>query len=253
MLEGIKKTPLKVCFQELASKEGELFATEIKQIVENNQLKGRLDFYLRYHKTHNPCHYVQRVTEFYKRLHPQINALQIERATHVWEPLFSDMQKLTFAFLLRRGLSPDEKTSQLAIDAATDAALEIIDAVFPYDTNFKAWAYHFIRHACWRQMRQSMRIDKFPESHLGEELLEIVGNGNNPSPEDQIALQELLINALEKLSLNRQHVLFLRYTYELSSKEIGEIMGKRAGAIDQLHRNALIQLRAILKSGNSHD
>ena len=71
----------------------------------------------------------------------------------------------------------------------------------------------------------------------------------SPSPEESLEREEeieALRTALRELPEERQQALILRYAEGLKHKEIGEIMGKSAGAVKVLVHRSLISLHRSL-------
>jgi len=68
-------------------------------------------------------------------------------------------------------------------------------------------------------------------------------SGDPVSLSEQRAHQELLREALSRLTSDQQHVLALRFGSGCSLAEIGEILGKKTNAVKQLQFRALAALR----------
>jgi len=244
--KDVLKTTLEQALRELGQRKGEDFAAQIRPVVLANLKEGRLEFFLENAGGATPRDFVERVAGIFTSLNPFITALQIERSADVWEPLYAQMQKLAYNFLLKRGLIPGEATYRLAVDSATDAALALLNARFPYDTDFEPWAYQFIRYACLksisREMRQARIIRAALNSAEADSLLFQANDGQN-----EWGLYLDLSHALQKLTPSRQQVLKLRYGQGLSSRTTAQQMGKSVNAVDKLHHDAINQLRRLLK------
>jgi len=112
------------------------------------------------------------------------------------------------------------------------------------DVPFTAWLYRISHNLVANWHRDSKRRKEVPlEDHT--ELHE-----KNEFPEHAIEKKqdiEYLMNAIHKLSNDRQMVLILKYVEDLSNKEIGVIMGKTEGAVKSLYHRTLIELRSLLE------
>ena len=113
------------------------------------------------------------------------------------------------------------------------------------DVPFTAWLYRIAHNLVANWHRDSKRRKEVPlEDHT--EL-----KSKQEFPEHAIEKKqdiEFLLNAIHRLSNDRQMVLILKYVEDLSNKEIGEIMGKTEGAIKSLYHRTLIELRNLLES-----
>ncbi|HEY6072906.1 MAG TPA: sigma-70 family RNA polymerase sigma factor, partial [Anaerolineales bacterium] len=77
---------------------------------------------------------------------------------------------------------------------------------------------------------------------------------DDPSPDQQIELQfetEALREALKELTEDQQQVVVLKFIAGLSTDEIAEQLGKRAGAVRALQMRALQALAGILEEDKS--
>jgi len=58
---------------------------------------------------------------------------------------------------------------------------------------------------------------------------------------------EAVREAISRLAQDRQELLVLKYSTDLSNKEIGEVMGRSEGAIKALYHRTLATLRKDLE------
>lgn len=187
--------------------------------------------------------YVQRIREHYERLHNYLHAVQDERSGLVWEPLFAKLHTWAYNFLLRKNFYPGQETSDIAQARAADAAMRLIEAHFPYDTEFEPWAYTIVTMSCLHFFRDATRKSAIPSQNLVEldetlpDITAFLQDGD-----DHADLPE----AIARLSEARRQVINLYYFEGLPLPEIAEAMGKTPGAIHSLHFNALADLRKIL-------
>ena len=224
---------------------GEKFSAKIRPIILENLKNGRGNFFLENIPNATPRDYVLHVVETYERLCPFIQEVQIERSPDYWESLYEDLQRLAYSFLRKKGLFPSESTFRIAVDCATEAAISLIQAQFPYDTDFEPWAYNFVKYACLKYIEKAAkRSNNIKEVIFQDGVLDefIVPEMNS----HKWGMIIDVINAYLKLTENRQQVLQLRYECGLSSKEIAIRMGKSVSAVDKLHFDAVRQLRQLL-------
>ena len=151
------KSELEPALVNLAQQKGMELVGQIRPVILANLRAGRIDFFLDNNRASCLDDYLARVSELYVSLNAYITAIQIERSTSVWEPLYIWMQKLVYNYLRKRGLIPGKTTYQLGVDCATDAAISLLNARFPYDTDFEPWTFNFIRYACLKNVSREMR------------------------------------------------------------------------------------------------
>ena len=110
---------------------------------------------------------------------------------------------------------------------------------------FSAWLYRIAHNlvANWhrdRQRRRTIPLDSLAMAGKSrgsaEELIE--------ASERAAALRE----AMARLAPDRQELLVLKYTTDLSNREIGKVMGRSEGAIKALYHRTLVSLRKDLQN-----
>lgn len=110
---------------------------------------------------------------------------------------------------------------------------------------FSAWLYRIAHNlvANWhrdRQRRRTIPLDSLAMAGKArgsaEELIE--------AGERAAALRE----AIARLAPDRQELLVLKYTTDLSNREIGKVMGRSEGAIKALYHRTLVSLRKDLQN-----
>ena len=243
--EDDRRVEIEQALHEIELHKGKEFSAKIRPIILANLENGRCVFFLENIPNTAPRNYVLHVVETYQRLSPYLLRVQIERSSEVWEPLYEKLQKLAYSFLLQRGLYPGSSTFHLAVDCAADAAIAIIQAQFPYDTDFEPWAYNFIKYCCLKRIeKEARRADRLKKVLYQDEAREQDIDLKHAGGE--WGLQVDVLNALSELTENRRQVLQLRYECGLSSKEIAIRIGKSVSAVDKLHFDAIRQLRHLL-------
>jgi RNA polymerase sigma factor (sigma-70 family) len=222
----------------------------IRLILHTNLDRGRVEHFIG-SDIRRVGDYVRRVQEHYDRLHPYIQAVQKDRTDEAWQPLFKQLQAWAYNFLLRKGFVPDPSTRAIAEECATEAALRILDAHFPYDTDFDPWARTTMIMACFRFFRDGTKKSAIPPNNLVE-LDEQLPHLEDINPKQQNDNDDLLA-AMSSLSDARRQVIQLHYLDDVPLPEIATLMGKSAGAIHSLHFKALQDLRKILSKNRDNN
>lgn len=115
---------------------------------------------------------------------------------------------------------------------------------------FGAWLYRIAGNVIARRGRVGGReitvedMSRYVpyEGDVEEDPAEIVDRG---------ASADDLLAAVQRLPIDQQRVLVLKFARGLKNREIGEVMGRSEGAIKQLVHRALLSLRASLEGGNA--
>ncbi len=248
---SLEKEQLRVEIEQALEKLAELRGDErirrIRQVVLNNLERERLQTFM-----DGSCDgieaYVQHVDRLFAKLHKYLHQLQIERSYDVWEPLFERMQNWAYNFLLRKNFTKHPQTQELAAACATDAALILLNAYFPYDTEFDPWAHILVQNSCRKFISKNFRKSVVSEKQFVELDENLVSSEQLPL--ETRALQKEadgeLLRALAQLSKARRRVIELAYFDELEAAEIAQILGKSVNAIYSLQFRALQDLRKIL-------
>lgn len=229
----------------LSDRRGEALARSIRPVLLANLDRGRIGSFTGGDLQRLP-EYVDRVADSYARQHLFIEALQKERAGRVWEPLFARMVKWAYAYFIRKNFYPSKETQETANQCATEAAIAMLDAHFPYDTDFDPWAHVIVINLCLKHVRRQTQKTTIPDQDLAG-LEEAVGAAGDLSSfdlrlSDRLALSE----AMAQLTESRRRLLEWLYFEGLSPGEVAERTGKRLNAVYSQHFNALADLRRIL-------
>jgi RNA polymerase sigma factor (sigma-70 family) len=191
--------------------------------------------------------YVERVTDNYAKLNPFLHRLQIERADDVWKELLDKMQSWAYGYFLSKNFVPGEDTLEIARTQATEAAMTILDAHFPYDVEFFPWARVLLIHTCQRYIRKAIRKSEIPSKKVVSiDLVSELAGGLEKNLELSGEVKLDIIRAIEYLPEARRQVIVMLYFEGKSPKDVSEELNKSVGAIYSLHFNALNDLRKIL-------
>ncbi len=124
-------------------------------------------------------------------------------------------------------------------------ALNKIDSYTYQGVPFSAWLYRIAHNlvANWHRDRHHHKLIPLDELVLKSKAKR-APEGFVESEENRRALME----AISRLSGDRQQLLILKFAEEMSNAEIGAIMGRSEGAIKSLYHRTLVALREELKS-----
>lgn len=244
-IDGIK-AKIENALQSLAEQRGTDWAAKIRPIIYANLDRGRVQGFIE-EDIDLVDDYVQRVANKYEALNPVIYELQMKRSSKVWGPLFEKMLKWAYNFLKKHSFNEEMVTRDSAAECATEAAVIILNAYFPYDTELEPWVQVILQHACQKFIQKSKGPAKLEESLDGPD--DKSDRLMDPTAQDKVSQQDLrstLSEAMKELPESRREVIELVYFQGFSSEEIARKMKKSVGAIYNLHFNALRELRKIL-------
>ena len=121
--------------------------------------------------------------------------------------------------------------------------------------SFKTWIFSIAKNTSidWLRKKRNLVFSDF-DTEDGNNYIENTTRDEN-ALQDELAIiaedKKFLSEALKKLSLIYQSILVLRYSEELTFKEIGDILGKSLDTVKSQHRRALIQLKKTLENRNA--
>jgi RNA polymerase sigma-70 factor (ECF subfamily) len=134
--------------------------------------------------------------------------------------------------------------AQVAEDLTGDVFVKVLEAIEQqrsWKISFRAWLYR-IAHNVVVDYYRSRKSDI--QEQIDEQTESPVENPGNVVAEAW-SHQELRI-ALRQLTEDQQQVLILRFSEEMKSREVAEILGKSTGAVEALQYRALASLKRIL-------
>jgi len=159
-----------------------------------------------------------------------------------------------YHFFLKKGFLANVTTQEIASECATEAAVNVLRAHFPYDTDLEPWACVIVQNTCRKYIRGATKKSIIPQENIVD-LDETLSNLKDPTIQDREYIQELqgdLLEAIAQLSAARRQVVEFIYFQELSPAEIARRMEKSVGAIYSLQFNALHDLRKILSENRNN-
>ena len=233
---------------QLEEEEGKTAVTPIRPIILANLEQKRVENWLGTDNNRTPQAYVRLVLEMYARYHHYIRQIQVEKSDDVWRDLYAQLQQWAYNYLLRKNFRRDQATAQLASDYATEAAITLLTARFPYDRNFIPWSRVLLLNICKREIRQARKASRLPDEKqiaLDDELI-YLHNALFSIDNREQELRRALLDTIEQLPQESwRQTLLLRYFDNLTPAEIACEMGKTPAAVYNLHFKAIMALREI--------
>jgi RNA polymerase sigma factor (sigma-70 family) len=241
------KAEIEKALESLVKEGNEEVANQIRPILFANLDRGRIHGFTE-DEIERVQEYANRVFQTYTDLNLYVHSVQIERSTIVWDPLFKQMQTWAYHFFLGKNFYPGEATQEIALGCATEAAINLLNAYFPYDADFEPWVCVIVQNTCLKWIKKETGKSVIPSQNIVE-IDEALDNLEDPALLEERYQTDLagdLLDAVAKLSNERRQVIELFYLNDLSPDEIAKKMGKSVGAIYNLKFNALNDLRKIL-------
>jgi len=242
------KNQLEEALITLADTRGEKLARQLRPILLANLDRGRLQTFIE-NQSVSVSDYVELVAQEYSKLNGLLHSLQVERSEALWESLFERMQNWAYNFFLRKGFTASERTQEIATECATDAAILLLTAYFPYDTDFEPWAHILVQNACRKFIGKALKKSAIPDVNL-------IDLEDDPVNQQDLRLEIQALHyqneteiaeALTQLPEARRRVLEYLFFDEMEAEEAARKMGKSVGAIYSLQFRALEDLRKILR------
>lgn len=189
--------------------------------------------------------YVHRVIRIYANQHEYIE-LVMAGSSEVWEELYVNMQRWAYHFLLRNNFHPDAATFELAVAYAGEAGVTLVNAHYPYDTEFfEPWAVELVKNICRKFMRKAVNLNQIPETRLSpldatSEDFEIA-----PSVEKYVQTKQDLTAAFTHLSERERYVLKGIFS-GVKTWEMAKTLETSRGNVYKIKFEAIQKLRKIL-------
>lgn len=227
----------------ILGERGEAYARKLRAILEENEKRGRLQWYLDQNESHTIAGYVAKVMRQYDDEHLFIEALQHHKDIPAWLDVQEKTQGMAYRLLLRWGFTAGQCVA-VSEDVSQDVCVEILFAHYPYDSNLTAWMSVVVLNVCRKYARQ-MRADE--KNHADLEQADYELHEDSSQIRDfglglQAADDEL--NArISQLPPLQQEVILAHYYLGKSLAEIAEESGVPANRIYKRHHDALKNLR----------
>lgn len=157
-----------------------------------------------------------------------------------------------FATLYRRYLEPvygysfyllgDHHDAEDATERTFLAALGAIDRFRDEGATFRSWLFRIAHNQLANTLRARNRhrtepLDGVPESVAGDDPARLAGMADDA---------RRLRAAVASLSNDRRQVIILRFVDGLTTREIGDVLGRSEGAVRVLQHRALRELASLL-------
>jgi RNA polymerase sigma factor (sigma-70 family) len=231
-----------------AASQGKQVAQALRLIIAANLRSGRVGYFLDEVEGREPAEYVSRVTGFYEALSLYLHQVQVEKLDEVWRPLFEKLQRWIYNFLLNNHFAAGPHTHQRAVEYATEAAVALLTAHFPYDTSFDAWAFILARNVTCKLLKQSKRNGRTTDEAVpfDEEMIHFRYLRSEPDRK-RWDLRRDLLDAVDALSSEVRREIILRHYFEnLSLPEIAAELNQPIHTVYQEHFRSRKELRKIL-------
>ncbi|MBK8984480.1 MAG: sigma-70 family RNA polymerase sigma factor [Chloroflexi bacterium] len=238
--------------QLVAAQKGEPIARTIAPIVMANLDRGRVHYFLDGHEDAHPEAYVWRVFAFYEKWQPYLYQIQEERCAEYWLPLYEKLKRWAYNYLSSKNYfaTPAQKL-ELATDCAAMAATRLLNARFPYDTDFDPWVYMLLQNVMLKSLHREYKeyreeVARVQNVDDWEEWESLLPHLSTKGERDRAELRQALSSAIEQLASDaRKQIILLHYIEGMSLQQIAREMGRSDSAIHKLHFDALNNLRKI--------
>src|SRR6266511_1492545 len=133
-----------------------------------------------------------------------------------------------------------------AEDAAQDVFMRVFEALPRYerrDVPFRAWLFRIAHNSAISRLCRSGRVIVESPADLGRRQAGEIGDGRAPESVDDGEIMALV----RELPEAQQHVVVLRYLFELRATEIAKVLGRKPASVRKLHQRALSSLRERLE------
>ena len=134
--------------------------------------------------------------------------------------------------------------AHLAEDLTAEVFVRAIEGLPAYEDRgvpFSSWLYSIARARVADHFRRLARTQTVPLESEG-----VIDKGFILSETEQAAPDRRLRSALERLTVDQQQVILLKFVEGLSNAEIAQIMDKTEGAIKSLQHRALKTLHRLI-------
>jgi RNA polymerase sigma factor (sigma-70 family) len=167
-------------------------------------------------------------------------------ADSAWREIYAELSPAVLGYLRGRGAAePDDLTGEVFLQVVRD--LERFEGDW---RGFRAWVLAIAHHRLLDEARRRSRrpIDPVPDpaDAPDREPAEDVADDIPVGVASRLGL-ERTTELLADLSPDQRSVILLRVVADLSLEEVGRVLGKRPGAVKQLQRRGLLQLRRRLE------
>ncbi|HUF38189.1 MAG TPA: sigma-70 family RNA polymerase sigma factor [Anaerolineales bacterium] len=236
---------IEIALENIKPERGAKRIAALRPILAANLARGRVRKFLDSRTVRDVGEYVRRVADGYEALHDYIRALQIDRDEEAWTRLLNLMAKRLFGYLCRKGFPASDATRDAAAAGAQEAARRVLNAHFPYDTEFTPWLYVILQFTGAGIVRDTFKTEHIDIAGIDETLTD-PGSESGRQIEKRLHMDQEILNAVERLAPARRTVIVRYYFEGKSFEEIAVMMERSVNAVYQLHFYALKDLRRHL-------
>lgn len=163
--------------------------------------------------------------------------LKAQKDINAFDELYKKYFPLMNRFIYHK-VSEEEVRRDIVSNVFFKAMKNLYRFKYLYKGAFSGWLYRIAINEVTDYYRKNGRSRKLTD--------EVKLNQDSIFSEDIVINYDTLREGLKKLSEKDQNVIILRYFEKLSNKEVGEVLGKKEGAVKvQVHR-AMQKLKTIM-------
>ncbi len=162
------------------------------------------------------------------------------RDPDAWEQLYRRSYRPLYGFARRRLF--DDRAAEDAVSETMTRALDAIDRFAWQGGGFDAWLYGIARNVVYELVRAHKRTG-------ARAVHEVRAEGGLEEGVIAGERRDEVRRAFDRLDPADRELLELRVQGGLSSEEVGELLGKKPGAVRMAQTRALGRLRSILEGG----
>ena len=253
MRDKQRRRRLEEALDRLAEERGPLYARRIALIVWPNFSRGRVDYALEAERVANEEEYVRLVSKGYDTHHPYVEEVQQEKADETWLLLYELLQRWAFNIFLRwTPETPRREMLESTVACASLAGGEIVNSHFPYDTEFRRWAYVILQNVIRNYIGDRANAKTVPpheevpvDAYVG--WLENLRDPQSMSDRNRREWAEVLMQGIARLAPDYQEFIILYYIDGLSFSQLSEKLGVSVDTLYVRHFRALKKLGKILR------
>jgi len=161
-----------------------------------------------------------------------------------WEALYRSIYPRLRAYFVRR------VGAEHADDGVSETMTRAVASIHRFqwsDAGFDGWVFGIARHVSVDHHRRLDRMRRY--RHVGRLFPGTKSDGTEPVDHDLIIGddQALIRRLFVRLSPAEQEVLELRVIADLSAEQVGEVLGRRPGAVRTAQSRALAHLRELME------
>jgi RNA polymerase sigma-70 factor (ECF subfamily) len=186
----------------------------------------------------------------YRSIYPRLRAYFVRRvgAEHADDGVSETMTRAVAS--IHRFQWSDRVGAEHADDGVSETMTRAVASIHRFqwsDAGFDGWVFGIARHVSVDHHRRLERVRRY--RHIGRLFPGAKSDGTEPVDHDLIIGddQALIRRLFVRLSPAEQEVLELRVIAGLSAEQVGEVLGRRPGAVRTAQSRALAHLRELME------